>query len=456
MKVHFLGATQTVTGSRYLISQDETNVLVDCGLFQGYKALRLKNWDPFPFDPRKIDAIFLTHAHLDHSGYIPKLRNEGFTGPVFCTAATRDLCELLLPDSGHLQEEEARFANKRGFSKHKPALPLYTEEDAILALKFFETVSWNTKKNFVTQRSGSAFSFEFLPAGHLFGAASILIESQGHKVLFSGDLGREADPLTRKPNCSVEADAIVVESTYGNRTHIPTNPQEELRKIILRTFERSGTLLIPSFAVGRAQLILYYIRELKRKNAVPDIPVYLNSPMAIKANDVFCRNFAESNMTFDDAKAICATAVPIASVEESIALNERKDPRIIVAASGMATGGRVLHHLKELLPDPKNTVLFVGFQAGGTRGASIIAGATEVKIHGGYYPVRAEVAVLDSMSAHADGTEVLGWLRNQKSPPHQIFVTHGELAAADELRRRIIENSEAEVRVPEFGQVFEI
>lgn len=453
MKIQFLGATQTVTGSRYLISHRGTNILVDCGLFQGYKSLRLRNWEPLPFPASEIDAILLTHAHLDHSGYIPRLRSEGFRGRVFCTNATKDLCRLLLPDSGFLQEEEAKFANRHGFSKHRPALPLYTEKEAEQSLELFETISWKTKTRISKYQPD--FSFEFHPAGHLFGAASILIEADGKRVLFSGDLGRLMDPLVRAPECSVEADTLVIESTYGNRQHVDSNPQNDLQKIILRTIQRGGTLLIPSFAVGRAQLLLHYIHQLKESKSIPNVPVFLNSPMAIKANEIFCANTSESKMSFEQAHEICATAEAISSVEESIALNERHEPKIIIAASGMATGGRVLHHLKTLAPDSRNTILFAGYQAGGTRGAAITGGATEIKIHGQYWPVRAEVAKLDSMSAHADGRELLNWVQELKTEPKTIFVTHGESEAADELRRRLSETTAADVQVPDYEQIYE-
>lgn len=456
MKIQFLGATQTVTGSRYLITQGENKVLIDCGLFQGYKHLRLKNWAEFPISPSEINAVLLTHAHLDHSGYIPLLIKNGFKGKIYCTYPTLDLCTLLLPDAGHLQEEEAKFANKHGYSKHRPALPLYTEKDAEQSLANFSVVNWKERYSVSALDPLNKIEFEFHPAGHLFGAATIIVYADGQSIAFSGDLGRSSDPVTRAPHFDIGADELVVESTYGNRQHLDTNPKDDLEKIILRTFKRKGTLMIPSFAVGRAQLVLYYIHQLKAEGKIPDIPVYLNSPMAIKSNDVFCRHFAESKMSFEQAKSICAIAKPVLTVEESIALNNRTDPMILVAASGMATGGRVLHHIKAFGSDPKNTILFVGFQAGGTRGSAITNGVKEVKIHGQYWPINAEVAQLDSMSAHADGDEVLDWIGNLKKQPRRIFVTHGEPAAADELRRRISEKLNTVAIAPEYEQTFEI
>lgn len=456
MEIQFLGAAQTVTGSRYLLTTGRLKILVDCGLFQGYKNLRLKNWDEFPVLPHEIDAILLTHAHLDHSGYIPRLVKNGFRGKVFCTSATRALCEILLPDSGFLQEEEARFQNKHGASKHQPALALYTEKDAETALHCFEEVPWKTRHAIYGDAPSDKIEFEFHPAGHLFGAATILVASDGKTIAFSGDLGRIADPITRNPDFTLGADALVVESTYGNRQHVERDPQAKLKEIILATYEKGGTLLIPSFAVGRAQLILYYIHRLKQAGEIPNIPVFLNSPMATKANVVFQQHFAESKLSAAEAAAICGEAVTISSVEESIEINNRKDPMILIAASGMATGGRVLHHLKTFAPDPKNTILFVGFQAAGTRGDAITNGASEIKIHGAYWPVRANVAKLDSMSAHADADELLSWVRNLKNRPQRVFVTHGEPAAADELRRRICEMGIHQCHAPEFGQVFKL
>ena len=455
MKIQFLGAAGTVTGSRYLLTEGNTKVLIDCGLFQGYKNLRLKNWDPLSISASEISAVILTHAHLDHSGYIPLLVKSGFRGPIYCTEATRDLCGLLLPDSGHLQEEEAQFANSRGYSKHKPALPLYTEKDAQFSLQFLKPLKWRERYS-INADTKDRIDFEFHPAGHLFGAASILLHYGNKSIAFSGDIGRESDPVTRNPSFMIGADTVVVESTYGDRSHSTVDPKILLKDVILRTLKREGTLVIPSFAVGRAQLVLYYIHELRKAGEIPNVPIYLNSPMALRANDVFCKHFRESKMSQEAAREICAVAKPVASVEESIALNERKDPMILIAASGMATGGRVLHHLKAFVPDPKNTILFVGFQAGGTRGEAMLHGAKEVKIHGELWPIRAEIAEIDSMSAHADGSEVIEWVRKLQKKPVQVFVTHGEPAAADFLRRRIENELKLNATVPDLGQTVDL
>lgn len=456
MKIQFLGATGTVTGSRYLLTHGKTKVLVDGGLFQGFKNLRLKNWDQFPVDPSELDAVLLTHAHLDHSGYLPLLVKNGFRGSIYATSATIDLCRILLPDSGYLQEEEAKFANKRGYSKHSPALPLYTAEDAKACLDSFVPVPWKEARD-VSKQGLGRIEFEFHPAGHLLGAASILVRADGSSIAFSGDVGRETDPLIRDPNFRLGASDLVTESTYGNRKHPTHDPEEELKEIILRTIERSGILLIPSFAVGRAQLILYYLLRLKQKNAIPkELPIYLNSPMASKANLAFEAHSGELKIRPDEIKEIFKSVRIVGSPEESKALNEKTDPAIIIAASGMATGGRVLHHLKSLAPDPKNAILFVGFQAGGTRGDLIVRGAEKVKIHGEYWPIRAEVVNMESLSAHADSDEIIAWIQNLKRKPKRVFVTHGEPEAADALRHRIGEELQIPALVPEYGQEFNL
>lgn len=455
MKVTFLGATSTVTGSRTLIERGQSKVLIDCGLFQGLKSLRLKNRAPFSVAPEEINAVFLTHAHLDHSGYLPLLVKNGFKGPIYCTHATKDLCKVLLPDSGHLQEEEAHYAEKRGYSKHHPPLPLYTRKDAERSLQSLAAVDWN--KKIPVGDDSSHLEFEFFPAGHLFGAASILVTNGDRRILFSGDLGRVDDPLTRPPAFGASADDVVIESTYGNRNHPLAHPREALREIILRTYARGGVLLIPSFAVGRAQLVLYYLRELLDAGEIPAQPVYLNSPMAVKANQLYVAHAeGESKLTREHLMRICSTAEIVSTVDDSIRLNERKGPMIIIAASGMATGGRVLHHLRAFAGDPNNTVLFVGFQAAGTRGETVLNGAREVKIHGEYWPIRAEITNLDSMSAHADSQGLIEWASKIQPRPRRFFITHGEPAAADALRRKLEEKLGTKVVLPDYGEVFNL
>lgn len=447
MEISFLGATGTVTGSRYLVRSGATTVLVDCGLFQGFKQLRLRNWAPLPVDPAEIRAVVLTHAHIDHSGYLPRLIREGFRGPVYCTAATRDLCAVLLPDAGHLQEEEARYANRHGYSRHKPALPLFTREEGARALQQFAPVKLGRKVDV-----GGGLQATLSRAGHLLGAACALLTDSQTSVLFSGDLGRPNDLTILPPEMPPRADYLVLESTYGNRRHDSSDPRIALGEVINRTFRRDGVVIIPAFAVGRAQTILYYIQLLKAEGAIPDAPVYLNSPMAVDATHIFCDHAGEHRLTPVQCRQMCAVAKYVNSVEESKALNAHRAPMIIVAASGMATGGRVLHHLKAYAPDSRNTILFAGYQAGGTRGAAMLGGAEAIKIHGEYVPIRAEVAALHQLSGHADYAEILQWLERFEAPPRRVFITHGEPAAADALRVRIEEGLDWPCRTPEYLQ----
>lgn len=445
MQLSFFGATQTVTGSRYLLTCGERRVLVDCGLFQGYKHLRLKNWSRLPFAANEVDAVLLTHAHLDHSGYLPLLIKSGFKGPIHATNATLELCRILLPDSGHLQEEQAQFANRHGFSKHSPALPLYTEQDAHDCLKKFRAVSFEEEIE-----PAPGVRAVFTHAGHLLGAASVRVQHGGKAILFSGDVGRPHDPLMRAPAAPVAADYLVVESTYGDRIHPAWDPQSEVRDVIRRTCARGGVILIPTFAVGRAQLLLLLIARLRAAGEIPDIPVYLDSPMAIDATELLARCGAEHRLTSSDAATIGRVAALVRTAEQSKALDRIRAPAIILAASGMATGGRVVHHLKVFAPDARNTILFSGFQAGGTRGAALVAGAPQIRIHGETLPVRAEVAQLQSASAHADADDLIAWLRQMPSAPRQVFVTHGEARASDALRHRIQTELGWSATVPEY------
>lgn len=432
MQLSFFGATQTVTGSRYLLTWDAGRLLIDCGLFQGYKHLRLKNWARLPFDPETLDAVLLTHAHLDHSGYLPLLVRRGFKGPIHATRGTADLCRILLPDSGHLQEEQAEFANRHRFSRHSPALPLYTERDARECLKRFRTVSFGE-----VLEPAPGMRAQYSRAGHLLGAASIRVEQGGTSVLFSGDIGRPADPLMHAPDPPLSADYVVVESTYGDRRHPAADPQAEMAEVIRRTCERRGIVLIPTFAVGRAQLLLLLIARLKAARAIPDVPVYVDSPMAIDATELLVQHADEHRLSQSEAAAVGRSARLVRTAEESRALDRIREPAIILAASGMATGGRVVHHLKVFASDARNTILFSGFQAGGTRGASLVAGAGQVRIHGESWPIRAEVCQLEAASAHADADELLAWLQQLRKAPRHVFVTHGEPGASDSLRQRL-------------------
>lgn len=451
MKITFLGAAGTVTGSKYLLEIGKTRVLVDCGLFQGLKDLRLKNWSPLSVAPKTIEAVILTHAHLDHSGYLPLLIKQGFKGKVYCTQGTRDLCKILLPDSGYLQEEEARYANRRGFSKHKPALPLYTQEDAENSLAYLYPVSFHTPFEI-----GDSIKVSFIPAGHILGASMVRLENAGKKILFTGDLGRPIDPIMQPPEPVDETDYLIVESTYGNRRHDPTDPGLKLAEIINRTVKRGGVIVIPAFAVGRTQTLLYYIQLLKKEKLIPDLPVFLNSPMAINTSQLYCEYRPEQRLTHQECKDVCNVAKYINTAEESKGLNSFTTPVVIISASGMATGGRILHHLKAYAPDAKNTILLVGFQAAGTRGQTIASGAEAVKIHGEYVPIRAEVCVIDNLSAHADYAEILDWLSHFKRAPRTTFITHGEPAAADAMRRRIEETLHWNCIVPKISNLVEL
>jgi metallo-beta-lactamase family protein len=450
LKLTFWGAAGTVTGSRYLVETERARVLVDCGLFQGLKELRLRNREPFPVPPPSLDAVVLTHAHLDHSGYLPRLVREGFTGTVYCTRATRELCGVLLPDSGHLQEEEAAYANRRGYSKHHPALPLYTWREATEAMAHLRGLDWKR-----AHKVAAGVRVRFLPAGHLLGAASVLMESGEGSILFSGDIGRPGDPLL-PPAEGGAADALVVESTYGDRLHGSSDPRPELAEVIRRTAARGGVLLIPSFAVGRAQLLLYHLHALREEGKIPPIPVFLDSPMAIEASEIFRTHHADHRLSAAECARVCAGAEMVTGVERSKELDRLTAPAIIISASGMATGGRVLHHLKRYAPDPRATILFAGHQAVGTRGDSLVKGAESVKIHGGMVPVRATVAQLDMLSGHADRAELLDWMRALPAPPRETFVTHGEPRAAAALQASIAEELGWRARVPAHGEGFEI
>ena len=450
-KLTFLGAVGTVTGSKYLVEAEGRRILIDCGLFQGYKQLRLRNWAKLPVEPSSIDTVLLTHAHIDHSGYLPLLIKEGFRGPVICTDATSDLCGILLPDSGHLQEKDADAANRHGYSKHKPALPLYTQEDAEAALKRIRPVSFDKA---VSLPGG--LEARFFYAGHILGAAMIELKYSNRTLVFSGDLGRPNDIALHGPARVEAADYLVVESTYGDRTHPTVSAADALAEIIAKTAARGGTVLIPAFAVGRTQELLVYLHQLKRAKRIPDVPVFLDSPMAIDASDIFCRYPKYHKMSEADTRSAFAVAKYVMTREESKALDMNGYPKVIISASGMATGGRVLHHLKSYVSDPRNTVVFAGFQAGGTRGAAMIAGAATIKIHGQHFPVRARIEQLQMLSAHADSDEILAWLRQFKAPPRATFVTHGELAASDTLRHRIEEELSWDCTVPEYRQEAEL
>jgi metallo-beta-lactamase family protein len=444
VKLTFAGAAGTVTGSRFLLQDGRRAFLVDCGLFQGYKQLRLRNRQPLPLAPRRIGAVILSHAHLDHSGWLPLLVRDGFRGPIHATQATRDLCAILLRDSAHLQEEEARFANRHGYSRHEPAEPLYTVEDAERALGLFQPLAFGDELDL-----GDDLRAVLQPAGHLLGAASVRLQRRGRSLVISGDLGRTEDPIMRAPARFEGADWLLLESTYGNRHHAPDDTEQTLARVIREAAGGGGSVLIPSFAVGRAQVVMLALARLKARGAIPNLPVFLDSPMAIDATSLYRRHRRLHRLSAADCRAMCSVATLVNSPDQSKALAQLRMPSVIIAASGMATGGRVLHHLKSMAPDPRNRILFVGYQAAGTRGAHLVAGATEVRIHGAWHPVRAAVSRIDGWSAHADADELIAWAATARRAPQRMWLVHGEPEAADTLRQRLEERLGWTVEVAE-------
>jgi len=446
MKLSFLGAASTVTGSKYLIDHEGQRILVDCGLFQGYKNLRLLNWQPFHFDPASLDAVVLTHAHLDHSGALPLLIRNGFRGPVYATPATIDLCGLLLPDSGHIQEEDASYANRRHSSRHDPALPLYTEEDARHALTFFRPLPFDTLLDL------GKMKLRLRQAGHILGAASAEFRTAKGSLLFSGDLGRPDDLVMRAPAPIEHGDTLVIESTYGDRAHTIESSSDALADVITRTARRGGSILVPAFAVGRAQNLLFEVFQLKQAGRIPDMPVFLDSPMAIESTSIYRRHRDLHRLSIAQCEGMAKVARISRTADDSRAIGQLNYPVIIISASGMATGGRVLHHLINMAPDHRNSIVFAGYQAGGTRGAKLVDGARSVRIFGEDIAVNAEVVSLPSMSAHADASQLIDWLKTLKKIPKHVFVTHGEPDAADALRWRIEHELGWSASVPLLGQ----
>jgi len=460
--LQFLGATGTVTGSKYVLEAGTSRVMVDCGLFQGLKELRLRNWEPLPINPAAVNWLLLTHAHIDHSGYLPRFVRDGFAGPVYATTATADLLGVLLPDSARLQEEDAAYANRQGFSKHQPALPLYTEADARAALRQVRGIAYHREV-----RLNDRLSARFIPAGHILGSSFVAVEitEPGQppvKVLFSGDIGRYDEPILNDPTPVDEADYLLVESTYGNRTHDRTNPKERLAEIINATAERGGKVIIPAFAVGRTQLLVYYLRELEAEGRIPMLPVAVDSPMAASATRLYAKHTEDHDLDMQRLSEGHHNALAtrhfslVHGRAGSKALDAQPGPAIIISASGMATGGRVLHHLAQYLPDPASTVILVGYQAAGTRGRRLQEGEKEVKIYGERVPVRAGIESLGSLSAHADSAEILRWLSGFKRPPRLTFIVHGEPDSAAALREKITQELGWQVMVPAYQQTVEL
>ncbi|GGY37637.1 MBL fold hydrolase [Bacterioplanes sanyensis] len=450
-RVQFIGATGTVTGSKYLLSYGRHRVLLDCGLFQGIKNVRRRNWAELPFQPSELDAVLLTHAHIDHSGYLPALMKQGYHKEIYCSEGTKALCKVLLPDAGYLQEEDAKYANKKKFSRHQPAEPLYTEEDARKVLRQFKAQSFAEP----VQLPGG-MTAEFFPVGHILGASAIRLTYEGKRITFSGDVGRSDDLIMYPPKPLPASDYLVVESTYGDRRHEDVDEHQVIADIINRTAARGGIVLMPAFAVGRAQMVLHILEQLRQQQRIPTMPIYLNSPMAIRATEIFFDLHEQHKLSREDCQRMDDITTYVKTVEESIELNNRKYPAVIISASGMASGGRVLHHLKTLIGDPRNSVLFLGYQAAGTRGDALTHGADHVKIHGQYFPVRAEVHNLQALSSHGDYVEIIDWLRHSSCQPKQVFITHGEDCAADAMRLKIEDELGWRAQVPEYLQSVEL
>ncbi|WP_413561548.1 MBL fold metallo-hydrolase RNA specificity domain-containing protein [Bdellovibrio sp. HCB209] len=444
-----MGAAGTVTGSKFLVNDKGTRILVDCGMFQGFKDLRELNWQDFPFDTRDINAVVLTHAHLDHCGALPLLVKRGFKGPIYCTHPTLELTQIILMDSAKIQEEDADYANRKGFSKHRPALPLYTTEDVERTLPMLKPIDLHTPFQI------GSLTIEFFSSGHILGAASASVSNGVKKIHFSGDLGRYSDPLMPEPEALSKTNYVVMESTYGDRDHSNVSSKEVLKNCILEIAKSRGVLLIPSFAVGRAQNLLFEITELKRNGEVPaQIPVYFNSPMGHEVAKLYEEYHGFHRLGSGQFAEIMSEVHTVKTAEDSKALNDDKSgPKIIIAASGMLTGGRVLHHVKALAPDSRNMILLAGFQTPGTRGHSLLTGSKEIKIHGLYVDINCKVVSSDSFSAHADRSELLRWLKSGPQAPERVFLVHGESQSADELRKRINRDLNWDVVVPRMNQI---
>ncbi len=462
-KISFFGATGTVTGSRHMLETDGKKLLIDCGLFQGLKKTRIRNWEPFPIPPADVDRILLTHAHIDHSGYIPRFCKEGFTGKINCTHATHELCKIMLMDSGHLQEEDAKWANKKRYSKHTPAMPLYTQMDAEKSLKQFNPFHYGEDIN-ITDK----VRVKFKDAGHILGSSFVDVkikeDNKTKRVLFSGDLGSPLRPILHDPVQAYEVDYLILESTYGNRLHTDSHGSrdQELARVINDSVKRGGILLIPSFAVERSQELLYYIRELEQNNQIPSVPVYLDSPMAINSTKVFEKmtslyDFHAKLELLNNKNILSPKQITYTKdVNDSKALADVKGPAIILSASGMLQGGRILHHLQQRISKPENTVLFVGYQAEGTRGRALLEGKTEVKIHGQKLPVKAKIENISGFSGHADYNEIIAWLMGFNRPPIKTFIVHGEPDASKALADKIKSKVGWDTVIPEFEQTFEL
>ncbi len=460
-KLTFLGAAGTVTGSRHLLETHGKRLLIDCGLFQGVKKNRLKNWDAFPEAPALIDEVILTHAHIDHTGYLPRLVKDGFKGPIHCTDATADLVKILLPDTGHLQEEEARYANKRGYSKHNPARALFTEVDALDVFPLLTPVEYGQHINLAEGLRG-----KYRDAGHILGSAWLDLKSQNgersRKILFSGDLGRPFDPVLRSPSQPYNVDYLILESTYGDRLHEDLDPRKEFAKIVTKTLDRGGMVVVPAFSVGRTQTLLYMIREMEEAGQLPPVPIYVDSPMALKALEVHRRHIQDLNLNcrkahIEGTRLFMPQKLKLCpKLDQSKAIHNAREKGIIISASGMATGGRVLHHLSNRLPNERNTILFVGYQAEGSRGRILLEGAKELKMFGQMVPVNASVEYVSGFSGHADYHEILAWLLGFNKRPEKVFLVHGEDGPREAMADHIRKHLKWDVVVPKEGETVEL
>ena len=451
MKITFVGGTETVTGSKFLLETETTTVLVYGGLFQGYKWLRERNWQTLPLDIDKLDAVLLTHAHLDHSGYIPVLYKRGFRGPVFTHHATKALCQILLADSGHIQEEDAKYYSKHKLGKHAHPEPLYDRQTAEASMRLFQSVEFDE------QIEVGDIRFYLQPAGHILGAASIIVEAEGKRIGFSGDVGRFDDVLMTPPRPLPELDLLLMESTYGNRRHDTQDPFQQLAEIVNRVAKSGGVLLVPAFAVGRAQALQHLLATLMDQGDIPKMPIYLDSPMAIKVSDIFCQFSDQHRLSHEQCYRLCDGVTYTRTVDESKAIAGQAFPHIVIAGSGMATGGRILHHFKRLLGSSKTTVLFTGYQAGGTRGAKMLEGVDAVKIHGGWVPLRATVKVISGLSGHADYLELTQWLQQSAlTDTTRIQLIHGDPEALEGLRVHLQEHTTFAVNVAGYRDILRL
>jgi metallo-beta-lactamase family protein len=447
MHIRFLGGAGTVTGSKTLIETGESRILVDCGLFQGIKPLRELNWEPLPILPSTIDAVVLTHGHLDHCGWLPRLVAQGFTGKIYCSAPTAAIAKLILLDSGKIQEEDANRANQEHYSKHELAKPLYTVDEAEAVFSHFTVIPLHQEITIAP-----AVSVSLNNAGHILGACSILLKAEGKSLAFSGDIGRNNDVLMFAPERPVQADYVFLESTYGNRLHPETDPKAELETYLNATLENGGTVIIPSFAVERAQSIMYLLWQLRKENKIPRVPYVIDTPMGVRMLDLFAQNKAWHKLSAEEYEEMCALFTINSDFEDTIATVYNPAPKVIIAASGMLTGGRVLRYLETYIGKPETTVLLIGYQAEGTRGRKLLEGASEIKLRGRYYDVHARVIEIQGLSAHGDQSDLVNWLANLSPKPQRLFLVHGENQAADELRIKINEKYGIPITIPLLGQ----